>query len=154
VERSAVLDHSGQYRYRLDRRWSAGPTATFVLLNPSTADGEVDDPTLRRCMGFAKAWGCGGLVVVNLFALRTPDPKELGRAKDPVGPENDAYLRAAVDEADCVVLGWGASGLGDRAESVLSWLPRPLMCLGMTRGGAPRHPLYLSKQTQREAYDG
>jgi hypothetical protein len=148
MERSACFDASGRYRYCLTRRWAArGATVAFVLLNPSTADANLDDPTLRRCIGFAKRWGYAGLEVVNLFAWRATRPADLRRARDPVGPENDAHLLAAAARAGDVVLAWGIHGtLLGRGQAVLTLLraqaPR-LLCLGRTRGGQPRHVLYL-----------
>ncbi len=90
----AVLSADGVYRYRLWRTWDASkPTLAFLMLNPSTADATEDDPTIRRCLGFAKEWGYGSLVVVNLFALRSPNPDALRENDDPVGPENGEHLQ-------------------------------------------------------------
>ena len=144
----AVLDRSGAYRYRLWRRWGDGPAVAFVLLNPSTADAGRDDPTLRRCAGFARRWGYGAVEIVNLFAYRCTDPRGLRAAADPVGPGNDRHLRRAVRGAALVVAGWGAGGrLAGRDRAVADWLaravPERLACLGLTRAGCPRHPLHL-----------
>jgi hypothetical protein len=106
----AELSPCRRYRYRLWRRWSDGPVVNFVMLNPSTADAEQDDPTVRRCVGFAKSWGAGGLVVTNLYALRSTDPKALWTADDPVGPENAFHLGSGALGADTVVCAWGAEG--------------------------------------------
>src|SRR5688500_11357729 len=103
----AVFDRSGRYRYRLWRRWGDGGAVAFVMLNPSTADAERDDPTIRRCGGFARAWGFGSMVVVNLFALRSSDPQRLRRARDPVGRENDRHIIDVTGTSDAVVLAWG-----------------------------------------------
>lgn len=116
----------------------------WVMLNPSTADADDDDPTIRRCIGFAKSWKCGGIVVRNLFALRAADPSELDRHPDPVGPENDAYLSRCGCEC-MTVLAWGARG-GDRGRAVLETLAGRginLFQLAATEEGQPRHPLYL-----------
>ena len=123
-----------------------------MLLNPSTADEERDDPTIRRCIGFARAAGFGSAVVVNLFALRATDPAVLGRTRDPVGPRNDRAIVAAARGADAVVLGWGggAASFGPRAAEVsrlLSPFRRRLFLLGRTRSGEPRHPLYVRATT-------
>ncbi|MFD3920195.1 DUF1643 domain-containing protein [Streptomyces sp. NPDC058595] len=93
--RTALISDCGRYRYRLTRTWGPGPAAVMVMLNPSTADGTQDDPTVRRCVTFADAWGCGGLIVVNLYAWRATKRAELKLAPDPVGPDNDAHLRTA-----------------------------------------------------------
>lgn len=104
VERFAVLSDDGRYRYRLDRSWASVPPMVMLWLNPSTADDASDDPTVRRGMGFARAAGCGRLVVVNLFGWRATDPAELRRVADPVGPDNDAWIACAVAEPAAVVL--------------------------------------------------
>ncbi len=145
--RRALFSADGRYRYRLSRRWDRrGQTVAFCLLNPSTADAERDDATIRRCIGFARAWGYGGVEVVNLFALRATRPETLQRATDPVGPENDRHIARAVRRADTVVIAWGAHGaLRGRHAEVLALLGRParLRCFGWTRSRQPRHPLYL-----------
>lgn len=141
MERGAHIE--GHYRYRLWRRWEEGPEVVFVLLNPSTADGAVDDPTLRRCIGFARRWGMGGLQVVNLFALRATDPRALREAGDPVGPLNDQVLHEVAGNAARVVYGWGNHGvLFGRGEAVWRSLGSG-QCFGLTAVGQPRHPLYV-----------
>jgi hypothetical protein len=148
---SAVLSDCGHYRYLLGREWGDGPTAVFVMLNPSTADGMRDDPTIRRLAGvngFARRWGCGALLVANLYAWRATDPAELWTADDAVGPENDAHLVAAAAvaaETDGPLVGaWGANAKPDRIADVLA-LPGMdrLTALAVTKSGQPRHPLYL-----------
>ncbi|ACY18137.1 DUF1643 domain-containing protein [Haliangium ochraceum] len=147
MRRGATIDPSGRYRYRLWRTWdAAGTRVLFVMLNPSTADHRQDDPTIRRCIGFARAWGHGRLAVVNLFALRTPSVAELRRARAPVGPDNQRHLRASLRAADRVIAAWGVHGAA-RAGELLPALAEaaraPLECLGTTRDGHPRHPLYV-----------
>lgn len=145
---TAALSDCGTYRYRLTRRWAEGPTCSFIMLNPSTADANLDDPTIRRCIGFAKREGCGGLVVVNLFALRATDPKELTRHPFPVGPEWRHWLDATLAEIDGpLIAGWGAqNGIAAQVETTrqaLNAAGRKAMCLGKTADGSPRHPLYV-----------
>jgi hypothetical protein len=147
-ESGALFDRSRRYRYRLWRIWDpTRPPVTFVLLNPSTADEHHDDPTMRRCAGFARRWGYGGIEVLNLFAWRSPAPAALRTAADPVGPRNDAVLREAVASAALVVFGWGNHArLLDRAENFLRRV-RPRVRafhLGLTASGQPRHPLYVA----------
>jgi hypothetical protein len=114
------------------------------MLNPSAADAEHDDPTIRRCIGFARRWGYGALDVVNLFAFRTHSPALLKRAADPVGPENDRHLAETVARASRVVAAWGCHGGFDgRNTKVLPLLGNSSVCFGLTRGGHPRHPLYV-----------
>ncbi|WP_329406000.1 DUF1643 domain-containing protein [Nocardia vinacea] len=143
--KSAVLSPCGTYRYELTRRWSRQPVVGWVMLNPSTADADIDDPTVRRCIGFAKSWGFGGIVIRNLFALRATDPAELVRHPDPIGPDNDTHL-SHCDHEDMTMLAWGAHG-GQRGREVLELLARqgirPYQ-LATTIDGQPRHPLYLS----------
>ena len=121
------------------------------MLNPSTADESTDDPTIRRCIGFARVWGYGGLEVVNLFALRTTDPRELRLSRDPIGGLNDAYLVDAMTRSAATVIAWGAHGVfRSRAAAALGLLsPRArLLALGWTNSGEPRHPLYLRRDVR------
>ncbi|WP_309617156.1 DUF1643 domain-containing protein [Salinibacterium sp.] len=137
---SATADIRGEYRYALTRVWDAAlPMITFVLLNPSTADEVQLDPTLRRCVGFAKRERCGGMVILNLYAFRTKDPKVMLAATDPVGPDNDRVL---ADVTGTVVAGWGMNAKPARVALALALLPR-LHALGVTKNGHPRHPLYV-----------
>jgi hypothetical protein len=146
---SACISACGRYRYALTRRVGRGERkATFILLNPSTADAVVDDPTIRRCLGFAQRWGCGRLVVLNLFAFRATNPADLKRAADPVGPENRVWFNRMLRDLDGpVVCGWGVQGT-HRAQDlvVLEWLDEfgiGPVALGLTKDGHPRHPLYV-----------
>jgi hypothetical protein len=153
IERAAVLSPCCRFRYQLLRSWDEQlPAVAFIGLNPSTADATIDDPTVRRCIGFARDWGFGSLVLVNLFALRSTEPSKLYSAREPVGPENDDWLRDAGQSAETVIAAWGAhGGFLDRDRVAREMLPN-LKCLGRTRGGHPRHPLYLSKDTPLEAF--
>lgn len=149
MNRSAVISRDGLYRYALRRVWDASkPTVLFIGLNPSTADHRDDDPTLRRCMRFAMAWGFGQVAVANLFAFRTPSPRALRRARDPIGPLNDAWLRRLIGGAEKVVAAWGNHGSYlARDRAVLAMLERP-KCLGVTGRGFPTHPLYIRATTK------
>lgn len=146
---AAKISDDGRYRYALLRRWADdGPAATFILLNPSTADADIDDPTIVRCIRFARTWGYAALHVVNLYGLRATNPAELLAADDPVGPDNDDYLRrharAAVLVRSPLVAGWGIGAASERVERVLAYPEmRRLTCLGVTADGSPRHPLYM-----------
>jgi len=154
AKRDAVISYCGAYRYTLKRKWAAEfYPMLFVMLNPSTADAVDDDPTIRRCIGFAKREHCTAILVLNLFAFRSPSPREMMAASDPVGPNNDDYLCSAFFNAALrgapIVAAWGAHGnFQRRAAAVLSLATSQqakLMCLGRTSSGAPRHPLYLPK---------
>lgn len=137
---SATADIRGDYRYTLTRVWEPTlPNLTFVLLNPSTADAAQLDPTLRRCVSFAKRERYGGMTILNLYAFRTKDPKVMLAAADPVGPENDRVLADAIGT---VVAGWGTNAAPARVSQALALLPR-LHVLGITKGGHPQHPLYV-----------
>lgn len=141
---SAVFSDDRVYRYELRREWGPGPTLAFIGLNPSTADETLDDPTIRRCIGFAKREGCGSMVMVNLFAYRATDPRQMKAALHPVGPENDKHIVQATRTARAIVAAWGVHGSYlARDYDVLSILPFPADALGITKGGYPRHPLYV-----------
>jgi hypothetical protein len=147
-EGDAVLSMDGMYRYRLTRRWSGGPTLNVIGLNPSTADAMRDDPTIRRCIGFARDWNFGRLVMTNLAAFRSTDPKGLMSAEHPCGPDNDDWLRAEAAAADLVLAAWGAHPVAiDQGRRVMRHVLNgvELRCLGETKYGAPRHPLYVAR---------
>lgn len=147
----ATFDPTRTYRYTLHRRWApGGRRCCFILLNPSTADAKLLDPTNRRVVAYARAWGFHAVETVNIFALRSTDPKGLYRHPEPVGPGTDAAIRRAARRADLVVCGWGEHGrLLDRGAAVLAMLraargvaPK-LAHLGLTKSLQPKHPLYL-----------
>ena len=172
-----VMSDDGFYRYRLERRWDhARPAAGFVLCNPSTADAFRSDATMRKCVGFASRWGCGGIVIVNVCAFRATHPRHLLEASDPIGPDNreaidqlafdwhhyqahrDHDLATAAAGVSLIVAGWGAAlprELEEHAETALGWLDGvDVYCLGRTKTGRPRHPLMLSYDTPLEVYVG
>ncbi len=146
--RSAVISGDGLYRYRLDRRWAPGATVAWVMLNPSTADGETDDATLRKVTRYSRGWGFGALTVVNLYGYRATDPRDLWKAADPVGPENDRHITEAVSRAE-VVAAWGAHARADRIAAALALIAKApgasrVHALGVTKSGQPKHPPYLA----------
>jgi len=151
---SATFSPCRTWRYSLSRE-TAGDAAcgsvAFVGLNPSIADEHRDDPTIRRCVGFARRWGFARLHVVNLYAFCSTDPRVLHDAADAVGPENDGMLQRFVSQADLVVCAWGTAADPGRAEDVLAWIPAPF-CLGLTTHGSPRHPLYVRAATDPIPY--
>lgn len=158
----ADLSPDGVYRYTLTRVWNVAlPLAMFVMLNPSTATATESDPTIRRCISFAKREGCGGIIVINLYALRSTDPKNLASHTDPVGPENAKYVQAALARNPAVVIAaWGAHPYAkQQAHAMATGLAAQLdqqgmrlKCLGVTKEGHPRHPLYLGKNTPLTTY--
>lgn len=145
-ESAAEISPCGRYRYWLRRRWGDGPLLGWVMLNPSTADAVVDDATIRRCIGFAKREGFGGIIVRNLFALRASDPRQLMLDEDPIGPRNAYHLSKCVGES-MTVAAWGADRAvklaGPSLRTVRAAAAESLVCLGVTKGGAPKHPLRL-----------
>lgn len=145
----ALLSSDGRYRYWLTRKWADGMRVCWVMLNPSTADASTDDPTIRRCIVFSKAWGFGSLIVVNLWAARTPDPKALLTLGDPVGPDNAEAVELAINGSAQVVLAWGTFPARMAAKGYERLRPEgaardalvPVGCLGRTGDGHPKHPL-------------
>ena len=135
------------YRYELTRTWDySADTLNFVMLNPSTADAFEPDNTIARCIGFAKSWGFGSLVVTNLFAFKATDPKVMKAAADPVGPENDQYITANANDSSLVVCAWGNNASQYRAKTVLAIIReagKTPHALRMTDMRHPAHPLYL-----------
>lgn len=173
-DRKTVFSHDRRYRFTLWREWGdrylknfcppdphhlhlpgrQDEFVQFIGLNPSTADETTDDPTIRRCIQFAKDWGFGALCMTNIFAFRATDPYAMLQAKDPIGQDNNAWLTAIASQADMIVCAWGAWGTHlNRGNAVLKLLAgttaaSKIYCLGKTRGGHPKHPLYLSKTSQ------
>lgn len=164
-DRGAVISPCGTWRYLLWRRLPLtlqmaahpGPSVvTWIMLNPSTADAETDDPTIRRVTGFTRSWGHGVAQVVNLFALRATDPSALLNHSDPVGPDNDQAIIDAVRDAAVIVCAWGShKAAEDRAVHVarlaFEHSAAPTVCLGRTINGQPQHPLYVPRD-ERPCY--
>ena len=150
---AACFSKCRKYRYVLRRVWDVSqPVCVFVGLNPSTADEKVNDPTVRRCMGYAYGWGYGGVVMMNLFALRATDPKVMLAHQDPVGKDNDFYLNLYAKVADAthaaIVCAWGAHGSHRQRSTAVRMLLMPywpLRCLKKLASGEPGHPLYLKR---------
>lgn len=169
VSRSAEISECGRYRWWLRRSWklwdAQGFATTgkgvccFVMLNPSTADALQDDPTIRRCIGFARSWGYDTLSVRNLFAWRATDPRELGKAQNVTGGQRgDSEILAAVT-ANLLVAAWGAGAPFGRDMDVLELWAKffpdvPIYCLGTTKHGHPKHPLYVKADTQPVLFTG
>jgi hypothetical protein len=155
LSRGAEISDCGLYRYWLTRSWiQAGEqprVMTFCLLNPSTADAMLDDPTVRRCVGFAQREGCNALRIVNLYALRSTDPQTLWSVPDPVGPRNSQALQETMTSSRLFVCGWGRHARPDGLKH-LRWalshadqcgFTMRLHCLGTNKDGSPKHPLYI-----------
>ena len=146
IDTGAVFSICEQYRYTIWRCWDINlPSVLFIGLNPSTANATNDDPTLRRCIDFARKWEYGSVYVVNLFAFRTTNPKILYRVKDPVGPRNNVWIRNLIKRSNRVFVAWGNVGsYNERSKKVLKLIPEAY-CLSVNRSGQPSHPLYLPK---------
>ena len=143
MESHAEFSICRQYRYALTRRWAEGPQVLFLMLNPSTADETEDDPTIGRCVDFAKSWGFGSLAVGNLFAFRTPSPALLVKAAEPVGADNDHWLGKLQGSASLTIAAWGNHGtFRQRGKAVARTLVSPHI-LRLNRTGQPGHPLYI-----------
>lgn len=160
---SATISDCGRYRYALTRVWGPDRRAIWIMLNPSTADASTDDPTVRRCKAFSRSWKCGSLTVVNLYGWRATDPDELKTldAGEAIGPENDSTIFAAAIAASLkgwpLVAAWGMNADPGRAAEVLAIVDRAgarLQCLGTTKGGQPRHPLFVRGDTALVPFGG
>jgi hypothetical protein len=155
IFRTADLSPDGKYRYLLTRRWSrfagGGRRIMWVMLNPSIADATKDDPTIRRCIKFSQRWGFDEMMVCNVYAYRATKPEDLpDDYAERAGPKNDEYLRHISSLAATIVCAWGTKGL-----KVAPWAiayGKRLWCLGKTKHGYPKHPLYLPADTQLEAF--
>lgn len=152
IHMDALLSDCGTFRYWLGRHWDIGAhTLPIIMLNPSTADANIDDRTIRRCMEFARRERFGGIRVANLFALRSTSPDVMKAAADPIGPDNDRHLAELLEVALAnnvpVLVAWGTDGShrGRDAEvlDLAAAIPAKLVCLGTTKHGHPRHPLYV-----------
>lgn len=152
----ALFSPCRTWRYALWRSWSAGSRVAFIGVNPSTADEHQDDPTIRRCIGFAKHWGYDGLVMLNLFAYRTPYPSVMKVFQDPIGPDNDSAIERLASACSLRIAAWGVNGtfLGrdETVKHMMTRIGKPLSCLGRTAAGHPRHPLYVPKTAVIEGY--
>lgn len=150
MERNAVISVCGKYRYSLLRKWADVDRlpVMWLMLNPSTADADIDDPTIRRCIEFSKRWGYGALWVGNLYAWRSTDPKGLRLSGDPEGVENRDRLQGMANSSEKVIAAWGNHGAAAGAEYIAGILPNPMggiWHLGLTNGGHPKHPLARGK---------
>lgn len=157
VRSEAIYSPCRGYRYTLERTWDENrPAVAFIGLNPSTATEDVDDPTVRRCIGFARSWGCGGLIMLNIFAYRSTDPKKLHRMdrRACVGRKNDKHLLRIAANGVPLVAAWGTHGaLHGRHDEVLDLLHNyQLKALRITKEGCPQHPLYLPANLKPEPW--
>ena len=147
-----------RYRYVLQRSWGSGPRLTWIMLNPSTATEEVNDPTIERCERRSRAAGAGAMAICNLFAFRATAPADLKRARQPFGADNAAAIDAWSRWADRIICAWGVHGAHRDAGPTLAAYLRseglPLYHLGLTKAGHPRHPLYVAYATTPALWEG
>ena len=143
-----------EYRYTLWRVWDEDKGfVQFIGLNPSTADETQDDPTIRRCVGFAKDWGYGSICMTNLFAYRATLPKDMMAAAEPIGSKNDEWLSVTSIYASLIIAAWGTKGVHlGRDKHLLTLIPA-MKCLRFTKGGFPEHPLYIPKKIRLLEYN-
>ncbi|HEA46393.1 MAG TPA: DUF1643 domain-containing protein [Candidatus Pacearchaeota archaeon] len=144
INSNAVFSEDRVHRYVLIREWDLNkPSLMVVSLNPSTADEKKNDPTIRRCIGFAKKWGFGKLIMTNIFAFRATLPKDLFNSENPVGNKNDYWLKKLSKKADKVLLAYGNHGkFRNRHDEILKIIDNPY-CIKKSKTGMPMHPLYL-----------
>ena len=144
MKSSATFSDCGKYRYSLKREWDKDkPFVLFICLNPSTADDKNDDPTLIRCISYAKQWGYGGVYVTNLFAYRATNPRDMLSSQDPIGIDNDKRLRKLSKSAGLVVAAWGNHGKHIGRSDEIRKEVSNLYYLKLNASGEPSHPLYL-----------
>jgi hypothetical protein len=142
--KNAILSSDRKYRYVLSRIWDDSKQAVMMVgLNPSTADENEDDPTVARCINFAKSWGYGGIYMLNLFAVRTPKPKKIYKADEPIGSENDKYLKEYSQKCDKIICAWGNDGSYKNRSNEIKSNFSHLYYLKINKSGEPAHPLYL-----------
>jgi hypothetical protein len=158
TSKTAVITPCGTYRYRLERIWDPEKKkVAFIGLNPSTADANLDDPTIRKCVAFADRWGYGGIIMVNLFAYRATEPKVMMAFRMARGPENAQHIEAVMSEAAVVIAAWGANGthLGRDLEvkHMFRMSMAPLHYLRLNAGGTPAHPLYLPGKLEPQLWN-
>lgn len=146
MDKQTIFSPCRKYRYTLWREWENGSGyCQFIGLNPSTADEIQDDPTVRRCINYAKAWGYKGLFMTNIFGYRATDPNDMKAIAEPIGQDNNYWLSEIAKEAGIVVAAWGTHGSHNgRGDEVIELIPN-LHCLAVTKHGFPAHPLYLKK---------
>lgn len=146
MEKKANISKDKIYRYTLSRTWDSTKfTVLFIGLNPSIADENIDDPTITRCINFAKDWGYGTLLMAILFAFRSTYPKEIYLIDDPIGKDNDYYLLECVKQSDLIIACWGNNGTYMDREKIIKELVPNLYCLQKNKNGTPHHPLRLPR---------
>lgn len=150
MKKQAIISPDNKYRYTLSRIWNeAKPKILFIMLNPSIADANVDDPTIRRVVNFAKSWDYSGVLVGNLYAFRSKNPKELRNVDNPIGDDNIQHIEKLIKLADRVIYAWGNN---KKEPTWLCNLVEVPYCIDISKKGIPKHPLYLKSKLQPKLY--
>ncbi|PLS24837.1 DUF1643 domain-containing protein [Bifidobacterium imperatoris] len=153
IRSSANISEDKKYRYELSRTWDdALPSIAFILLNPSTADADIDDRTVEHCVEYARRWGYGTVSMYNLYAYRTTYPEELEAQGFPVGPQNDEILKSVAATGVRIIVAWGNNARAERIDEVMAIIGRPVECLGINKNGSPKHPARLPYNLQPQAW--
>lgn len=154
IQKGAIFSPCRTWRYLLHRIWDESkPYCGFIGLNPSTADETLDDPTIRRCIGFSQDWGYGGYLMFNVFGFRATDPRDMERAPAPIGPDNDQTIFDHARRCGRLVAAWGNHKLAtSRGEWLCKMLGREIMCLELNKFGTPKHPLYVRADVEPIIY--
>lgn len=154
IDAGAIFSDDRKHRFKLWRIWQPEPRMiVFIGLNPSTADETTNDPTVRRCINYARRWGYGGMFMANIFAYRATDPADMKAAADPIGEHNDSFLNSMVAECETAVACWGTHGAHRERHAEVTGFLSGLKCFGKTKEGFPRHPLYLPNTAQLEDFN-
>lgn len=160
---SAEFSPDETYRYTLTRQWDSGKRVAWLMFNPSTATLTLDDPTIRKCIGFSKRWGYARLVILNLYAIRSTDPRAVKRMGfSAIGPENNFWIEKSLEDCEELICSWGCSqhvpDINARVATVKSMIEKnypnlPMRCLGYKKDGHPRHPLMIPYEMQRVQFE-
>ena len=150
IKKNAIISQDNKYRYQLSRIWNEEKSKVlFIMLNPSTADADIDDPTIRRVVNFAKSWGYGGVFVGNLYAFRSTKSKTLLYIDDPIGQDNIQHIKYLIGLSERVIYGWGNNQ--KEPEWLYDLVDIPY-CIDISKKGIPKHPLYLNGELQPKLY--
>lgn len=153
--KTATISDCKKYRYTLTRQWEEGAKVLFIMLNPSTADHKEDDPTIRRCIRYAKEWGFGGLYVGNVWGFRATKPTDVLclAATDAAGPENISHLKYMIERCSKIIVAWGNHGMKGSHDLSKLLEGKEVWCLGVNKNKSPKHPLYCPADKELELWE-
>jgi hypothetical protein len=150
MHKHAILSKDNKYRYQLSRIWNEEkPKVLFIMLNPSIADADIDDPTIRKVITFAKSWGYGGIFVGNLYSFRSTDPKVLRYTDNPIGEDNIQHIQYLIGLTERVIYAWGNHQ--EEPKWLYDLVDNPY-CIDVSKKGIPKHPLYLNGKLQPKLF--